>query len=193
MFDILPFPNITGTTQTEQLAQINNYLIQLKEELEFILTNIGADNLSAELRLKLNNLGAELTLRKEEQEDAAAQIKSKTLTASDVINSEPFTAAINGIKEELEKVKGDFPTDYIVSGSQTQTSEESGGVNIYTFKDAGGNTSDFQVRNGEKGDKGDKGDTGEPGARGPRGEKGDTPTITFTINFSTGNLEYTSA
>ena len=30
MYDILPFPNITGETPAEQLEQINSYLIQLK-------------------------------------------------------------------------------------------------------------------------------------------------------------------
>lgn len=181
MYDILPFPNITGTTQAEQLVQINNYLIQLKEELEFILANIGVDNLSNELRLRLNSLGSEIALRKEEQEDSAAQIRKNALTVSDVINSEPFNATIDGIKKELEKVSGDFPKNYIVSGSQTETSEESGGINIYTFTSADGNVSEFRVFNGAQGLKGDK------------GEKGDTPTITLSINFDTGNLEYTSS
>lgn len=56
MFDMLPFPNISGKTVEEQASQINNYLIQLKESLEFVLTNISTDNLSQELIDKLNAL-----------------------------------------------------------------------------------------------------------------------------------------
>lgn len=61
MYDILPFPNITGETPAEQLEQINSYLIQLKEELEFILTGISADNLSEDLRRQLAALGADIS------------------------------------------------------------------------------------------------------------------------------------
>jgi hypothetical protein len=138
MYDILPFPNITATDTKEQVAQIYNYLIQFKETLEFILTNISADNLSPELRERLNSLGAEIKTTKEEQEDATQQIVHKTITVSDVINSELFKEAV--------------PSDYIVRGEQTTISSEDGGENVYTFTSADGTTDTFRCRNGSKGE-----------------------------------------
>ena len=173
MHDILPYPNITATDPKEQLSQINNYLIQLKEGLEFALTSISADNLSPELRNQLSSLSVEIRATKEEQEDATQQIANKTITVSDVINSQLFKEAV--------------PSDYIVSGEQTTTSLEDGGENVFTFKRAEGGTETFICRNGSRGD---KGDTGE---KGDKGDKGDTPKLSLEINYSTGELLYTSS
>lgn len=100
MFDILPFPNITSTETKEQVAQINNYLIQLKEELEFILTNISADNLSPELRDRLNSLGAEIQTSEEKYEQVTQQVSNQSLTVSDVINSPLFESALDGLTDD---------------------------------------------------------------------------------------------
>ena len=137
MYDILPFPNITAKEPEEQLEQINNYLIQFKETLEFILTNISADNLSSDLRQQLNSLGTEIKTSKETQEDVTQQLAQKTLTVSDVVNSQLF--------------KDSIPSDYIVSGEQTSASTEDNGENVYTFKKADGTTDEFRCRNGSKG------------------------------------------
>ena len=97
---------------------------------------------------------------------------------------------IERAKDAENKVKESLSTA-IVSGEQTQTSDEDGGANIYTFTDASGKTSEFTVKNGSKGS---KGDTGAIGPQGPQGEKGDTgPTTTtitnqdYTVNSSGGN------
>ena len=90
MYDILPFPNITATDAKEQVSQINNYLIQLKEELEFILTNISADNLSPELLEQIRSLGAEVKTTKEEQLDATQQITQKMIGVTDVVTHMGF-------------------------------------------------------------------------------------------------------
>lgn len=149
MFDILPFPHITGNTTEEQIIQLQNYLIQLKEELEFILQNISIDNLSDEMQLKLASLNTDLQKSSKEQEEAIAQIaSSRALTVSDVINSPSFK----------KEVKGMIPENYIVSGEQTQTSTESGGTNIFTFTYANGDTSTFEVRNGVDGTNSTEGD-----------------------------------
>lgn len=137
MYDILPFPNITATDTEEQVAQINNYLIQFKETLEFILTNISADNLSPELRQQLNSLGTEIKTSKETQEDVTQQLAHKTLTVSDVVNSQLFQNAI--------------PSDYIMSGEQTTTSTEDNGENVFTFTNSDGTKDTFKCRNGSKG------------------------------------------
>ena len=137
MYDILPFPNITATETKEQVEQINNYLIQFKETLEFILTNISADNLSQELRNQLNSLGTEIKTSKEKQDDVTQQLAHKTLSVSDVVNSKLFKDAI--------------PSDYISSGKQTSTSTEDNGENVFTFTNANGTQSTFVCRNGSKG------------------------------------------
>ena len=62
----------------------------------------------------------------------------------------------------------------LTGGSQTTTSTEDGGSNVYTFSD----DSTVTVRNGTKGSKGDI------GPQGPRGEKGDTGTAA-TISVGT--------
>lgn len=100
MFDILPFPNITSTETKEQVAQINNYLIQLKEELEFILTNISADNLSPDLRDRLNALGAGIQTSEEKYEQVTQQVSNQSLTVSDVINSPLFESALDGVTDD---------------------------------------------------------------------------------------------
>ena len=79
-------------------------------------------------------------------------------------------------KEELEsKVdKSELPNDYIVSGEQTSTSTEDGGVNIFTFSANSGEEKQFRVLNGTKGSKGDTGEQGPKGDTGEQGPKGDT-------------------
>jgi hypothetical protein len=213
MYDVLPFPNITAKDVEGQTAQINNYLIQFKETLEFILSNISTDNLAPELVEKLNSLGAEIEKTTEESTEQIQQITNREISVSDVINSQAFKSAVENAG----------PDEYLVSAEQIWVSRESGGINIYGVTDSSGNLTQLTVRNGEKGDtgekgdKGDKGDTGpqgekgdagpqgekgeqgiqgiqgEKGDAGPKGDKGDTPTIVFSVNFSTGNLDYTTS
>ena len=159
MYDMLPFPNITGKTAEEQAAQINNYLIQFKETLEFILTNISTENLSPALVDQLNSLGAEIEKTTEEATDQLQQVSNKSITVSDVINSAAFNAVVDNA----------VPHKYLVSAEQVQTSQESGGVNIYAIEDSSGNVSEFTVMNGK------------------------TPKVAFSVNFTTGNLEYTTS
>lgn len=100
MYDMLPFPNINSKTPEEQIVQINNYLIQFKETLEFILGNIGIDNLSQDLINKLNTLGADIKKNEENKEEQLQQISQKNLTVSDVINSDDFKLALeNALKQ----------------------------------------------------------------------------------------------
>lgn len=95
MYDMLPFPNITAKEPTEQMVQINNYLIQFKEALEFILTNISYDNFSQDLINKLNILGADIEKSSEDIDEQIQQLSNKNITVSDVINSPSFNAAVS--------------------------------------------------------------------------------------------------
>lgn len=135
MFDILPYPNITATEPVEQIGQINNYLIQLKEELEFALANIGTDNLSADLMTKLDSIGVDIKNTHEEIEQTQ-QIANHSLKLPDVIDSQMFKdETVKGVK---------------VNGVEIEKDAE--------------NMVDLQM-----------------------------PTITFSIDFTTGDLTYTTS
>lgn len=89
-------------------------------------------------------------------------------------------------------VKKDIPTDYLVSGEQTATSEDDGGANVFTFTKADGKTATFTVKNGTKGStgaagaKGDKGDIGPQGPKGATGAAAGFGTPTATVDNATG-------
>ena len=117
MYDMFPFPQTTPSKPIEgQMAEIVNYLIQFKETLEFILMNISTDNLSQELVDKLNSLGADVTKNNADIDEQVQQVSQsvKSLTVSDVINSEAFKIAL----EREYKFTVNFETgnlDYIKS------------------------------------------------------------------------------
>lgn len=102
MYDMLPFPSVTAKTPEEQVGELTNYLIQFKETLEFILANISVENLSQELIQKLNDLGADVEKNAEERDEQLSQIANKSLTVSDVINSEGFKTSV---QSEISKIK----------------------------------------------------------------------------------------
>lgn len=160
MYDMLPFPNITGSTAEELKSQINHYLLQFKETLEFALTNISSENLSQELVAQLNSLGADIEKSNEERDELINQVSGKSgISVSDVINSDPFKEAL--------KTAG--PTKYLVSAEQITVSDEPEGINIYEIEDESGVVREFKVKNGK------------------------TPAVEFSVNFDTGNLEYTTS
>ena len=82
MFDILPFPRITGNTPEEKVAELINYLIQFKETLEFALMNISAENLSPDLINRLNALGADIEKSHTEREEELSQISKTSVTVN---------------------------------------------------------------------------------------------------------------
>ena len=93
----LPIPHFTAITPEEQLAQVQDYLFQLIEELEFALNNLSADNLSQELLDRLNSLGAGIEDTKNESEEKLQQVTNKTITVSDVINLNAFESAVSNM------------------------------------------------------------------------------------------------
>ena len=121
-YDILPYPNITATNPEDQLRQINDYLIQLKEILEFELTNISAENLSPELTKKLDELGSGIETTAQEHGEQMQQITSKSLTVLDVINSEAFKSIVpeNYLASVKEEVQG-TNTLYIFTNENDET------------------------------------------------------------------------
>ena len=75
MIDALPYPRLVGATPEEQIRELFNYLIQLKETLEFVLMNISTENLSLELINKLNSLGADIEKANSDRQDELAQLR----------------------------------------------------------------------------------------------------------------------
>jgi hypothetical protein len=116
MYEVLPFPNVKGSSLEEVKIGINDYLIQLTETLEFILGDIGFDNLSQEVKEKIpeNQMSIGTTVI----EDEFQQVASKTLTVSDVINSELFKKAMTS---ELKKIK--FTINYETGNLEYQIKE----------------------------------------------------------------------
>ena len=102
MYDMLPFPNITATKPEEQVEQINNYLIQFKETLEFILMNISMDNLSKDLADKITSLGSSIEKSSVERADEIQQVTNKMggSSVSDIINSPLFQTELDARVEE---------------------------------------------------------------------------------------------
>lgn len=141
MFDVLPYPNITASDSKEQMAQMLNYLLQLRETIEFELMSISAENLSPDLKAQLDSLGADIKTSNEEREEQLQQINNRSLTVNDVINSESYKASLKSLEEKI-------PTEYVVSAEQVQSSDEEGGINIYAFTDNSGEMKVLQVKNG---------------------------------------------
>lgn len=97
MIDILPFPRINAQTTDGKIAELEHYLIQFKEALEFTLMNISTDNLSADLVKKLNELGANIQTSNKDRDEEMAQVSAKkSLTVYDVVNSDAFKASVDG-------------------------------------------------------------------------------------------------
>ncbi len=95
-------PQFVGETPEENFRQLTDYLYQLTEQLEFILDNIGEDNLSPTFANQLNALGMDIDANASKTAEAQSQIGSlDIITVSDVINSPMFAAAINSVKQDV--------------------------------------------------------------------------------------------
>ena len=111
MLDLLPFPRFSSSSAEKQVAELTSYLIQFKEDLEFILRNISEENLSADLLAKLESGGGGVQLGGM-KEDELAQVAGKSLTVSDVCNSGIFKSAV---KSEVSSITFsiNFSTGYL--------------------------------------------------------------------------------
>lgn len=108
MLDIFPFPPITEGTPEKQVSALINYLIQFKETLEFALTNISEENLSPTLANKLNQSGISI-----DESVEVAQSSAKSLTVSDVVNSDIFKLAIKSAKVKDLLFNVNFETGHL--------------------------------------------------------------------------------
>ena len=95
MFDTLPFPNMTAKDAEERSKQTIDYLLQLREELVFILDSI----VSGEY--------GRLAIQRTEVKIAESVVQSASqdgLTIAEVINSAAFKGALNGVKEQMQNI-----------------------------------------------------------------------------------------
>ncbi len=104
MFDILPFPNITAKEAEERTNQIVDYLLQFKEDLEFILTNLTSENLSPDLRAKITNVKTSDDAFTSEQSEQLSQLKGGGgISVSDVLNSAAFKAYAESVNTAIDE------------------------------------------------------------------------------------------
>ena len=98
----------------------------------------------------------------------SATFKVRIEESMHAIETEPGIARPDWVDDIIDKV-------VISDMAQTETSTESGGINVFTVTLTNGESAAFEVRNGAKGDKGDtgeKGDTGNTGADGYTPQRG---------------------
>ena len=100
MRDLLPFPMIRGKLPETQVEELVTYLVRLKEELEFILSNISEDNLSEGLKKRLNSLGESIGANTAKSEDELLQVTSKIMSVRDIVGSDVFKEAVRDIINE---------------------------------------------------------------------------------------------
>ena len=100
MRDLLPFPMLRATTPERQIEELVIYLVQLKEELEFILSNISEDNLSEALRKRLEGLGVSIGASNKNRKDELLQVTARLISVRDVVGSDVFKEAVKNIINE---------------------------------------------------------------------------------------------
>ena len=100
MRDLLPFPMLRSTTPERQIEELVIYLVQLKEELEFILSNISEDNLSETLRKRLEGLGVSIGASNKNRKDELLQVTARLISVRDVVGSDVFKEAVKNIINE---------------------------------------------------------------------------------------------
>lgn len=91
MFDTLPFPNMTAKDAEERSKQTIDYLLQLREELVFILDSI------------VTGEYGKVTTQTEKAEimESLSNVADSGLTVAEVINSAAFKGSLNAVKESI--------------------------------------------------------------------------------------------
>ena len=173
----LRYPNITGSTEKEQLTQIKSYLHQLVEQLNYALpvsgTGDGSQPSSYEVQggeMSYYELRS-LIIMELQQVETLFDNLSKQMQA-DYVKSADLEPTIDALLEEAME-SGDFVGPQGPQGQQgIQGPQGEQGIQGEPGpageKGATGDKGDT----GEKGDKGDPGEPGQPGADGKDGTNG---------------------
>ena len=118
MTDFLQFPIITANEPEKQIAQINNYLIQLKESLEFAFMGLSSENQSV-----ANSLAKSLANANETREDQIQQVSSKVTSNADNISSSIEQTA-DEIRTEVSQTLEAYSTTKEMNSAITQSKDE---------------------------------------------------------------------
>jgi hypothetical protein len=128
----LPYPNINGESEEKKISQINNYLIRLKDALEFVLMSMSSEN-----KAMAEMLAKGLAESNMEREDQITQVSSKISSDSDVTMS-TITQVADEIRTEVRieyELKTDASDMYMeLSSSIKETSDE---INLEVSKKVG--------------------------------------------------------
>lgn len=115
MIDLIQFPFNEGNTPEEKLASISNYLFQLSQQLEIILSSIGIDNLSDDLRATLSVLASQSSVANSNANGAleiSNSVKKSTVTIDDVINSQKFKVTVTAYKDSAVEESKEYTEGY---------------------------------------------------------------------------------
>ncbi|MDD3369125.1 MAG: hypothetical protein PHP50_09610 [Lachnospiraceae bacterium] len=137
----LPHPQILATTTEDQVTQIYNYLIQLKEEIEFYLQNISSDNLSQNFVQQLVSMQDMIAATRTDAMDAQAMAQSGRITIEDVIKSSLFKNVIDETKKEVNTY-----TDNSVSAMETKLKQDIAATAEKTLQEAKAYTDLFEYK-----------------------------------------------
>ena len=77
MFEFFPVIDLKGKTSAQKIDEIEQYLTRLRAELENILGNISAENLSPTLLNRIENLENTVKSESEEIKETIAQLANK--------------------------------------------------------------------------------------------------------------------
>lgn len=77
MFEFFPVIDLKGKTSAQKIDELEQYLTRLRVELENILGNISAENLSPTLLKRIENLEKTVKSESEEIKESIAQLANK--------------------------------------------------------------------------------------------------------------------
>ena len=82
------FPTYSQETDVnKQMSQMRNYLNMLKDEIENALSNIGYDQLDADLRKRIDEMGDNIYKNSNEILEVAGTLKAKYITADEIAST----------------------------------------------------------------------------------------------------------
>ena len=186
--DQMIYANATGETLSGKKAGLGikvsaDQIYGIVYDPEADAVKLGLGSSSEEGQFSFTEEGAAVAVRSDDSDFTEDHLVQYDKTNKRFVDAGKTLSDIAGeIAAAKQEAINAIPSDYIVSGNQTATSEEDKGINTFTFTTSQGEELTFQVKNGSKGStgaqgeqgpKGDQGPQGEEGPQGPQGPKGD--------------------
>lgn len=112
------FPTYSKETDVnKQMAQMRNYLNMLKDEMENALNNIGYDQLDADLRKRIDELGDSVYANNNEILEIAGTLKTKYLTADEVASTYATFGWVSGNFATFNYLQSNYASFTYVDGN----------------------------------------------------------------------------